>query len=165
MVDGFVVFLGKQRYFVTWFITTITNTTSGGIFLMQCFLLSNPIDKKLRLQRIFTSHNVGRYHNIRREGNHVTSMARQILQTKGLLLFVTETTSSQTFRLGSVETKFETNDTKHNQSTLKVSARQVGKRSPLPLEMVLLHHYQSVICQTWPSLHKLRYDKSRFQTQ
>ena len=30
MVDGFAVFLGRQRYFVTRFFTTITNTMSGG---------------------------------------------------------------------------------------------------------------------------------------
>jgi len=48
MVDGFDVFLRRQQYYVTWFITTIINTTSGDIFLMQCFLLSNPTEKELR---------------------------------------------------------------------------------------------------------------------
>ena len=48
MVDGFVVFLKRQRYFFTWCITPITYTTIGGVFLMQCFILSDPIDKELR---------------------------------------------------------------------------------------------------------------------
>ena len=51
------------------------------------------------LQRIFTSNHVGRYYINSRKGNYVTSMTRPIIQTKGLLLLVTKTSSTQIFRL------------------------------------------------------------------
>ena len=51
------------------------------------------------LQIIFTSNHVGRYYINSRKGNYVTSMTRPIIQTKGLLLLVTKTSSTQIFRL------------------------------------------------------------------
>ena len=125
-VDGFTVLLGRQRCFVTRFFTIITNTTSGWYIFNAILPLVQLHRQRIKLtyglQRIFTSYNAGIYHNNRRDGNYVTRMARKNLQTKGLLTFVAKTTSSQTFRLGSVETNFDTNNTKHNQLILKVSA-------------------------------------------
>ena len=117
------------------------------------------------LQRILVNNHVDRYHISRRKGNHVTSMIKHIIQTKSHLVFVAKTTFTQTFRLESVETNFDADATQNNEQNLKIPAWQVRQKIPLPLEIILLDHYKSVICQTWTSLQKLCHDQSRFKTQ
>ena len=117
MVDGFDVFLGDNDILLYASLPQLHKQRQGVYFYTMLYFIQSHrkiITLSHGLQRIFTSNHVGRYHTSRRKRNHVTSMARPILQTKGLLLFVAKITSMQTFRLGSMEIKFGTNVTQHN---------------------------------------------------
>ena len=47
MVDGFVVFLRRQQYYFTLFITSITYTTTGGHIFNAILSFIQPTDKEL----------------------------------------------------------------------------------------------------------------------